>query len=218
MHVLVFALALACGPKAAPAPEPAPVQPPPMPLAPAEPEPEPVADVEAPLPANVDLMISLVRADGNRQTGRVVRLDRGVDVYADRGWTGDASDLKLAIQVGNTEVEKAWSELASVAIVYGGKDEIDCSLDGDLTPPMHLCTLRATATAKTVDGKSGTIETRHRWRLRYEDGSEVELHFGRLPARAQPEGADEDPALYGRLQEELLAAKAAGVTAITIGK
>ncbi|MFK7929907.1 MAG: hypothetical protein AB8H79_17065 [Myxococcota bacterium] len=221
--LLALALVAGCGKKkpveaavAAVTPE--------VPAAPAPPpEPEPEPEPEPPK-SNADFTATFTMADGTTKSGKVTRVERGLDWYAEDGWTDDADDLVVSLESGNDLVEKPWEEVDTVNIAYGNRDGIDCQYDSGFTPWMYMCVLRTTTKAKTVDGKSWALTTRNRWKFTFSDGSDVDFYVYKLPERQQDDktmGLDsvENYDLYGTLQAKVMeTAKGSAVVKIDIDK
>ncbi|MBA2320349.1 MAG: hypothetical protein H0V89_04260 [Deltaproteobacteria bacterium] len=200
-------------PPAAPAPAPAP------PVAP-EPEPDPEPVAAAP---NADMKVDITFGDGTHKVGRVVRIERGVDWYAESGWEDSPGKLVLTLEGGGTEVEKPWTGIKEVNVTYASKENIDCFFESNFDPPMYTCVLKTTPTAKDTEGKAWTVTTRHKWRFTFDDGSTTEFYLNKLPNRA-PDDQEvslnsvntENQALYQRLQEEVVVDAKKSVTRISI--
>lgn len=216
-------LTSACGKKSVPAPEPPPTpaatQPPPEP----EPVPEAELDEEPPAPVNnVSFEVEITKVDGTSMSKRAARLERGIDWYAEDGWTSSEKDLMLGLESDSDMKDVPWTEVASIEITYGSKGDIDCMYDSNFTPWMYMCTLKTTPTAKLTDGSSWRVTSRHQWRLTFDDESSESFYIFKLPARQQDAEAaslesTENYQLYGTLQAEVLqAAKGAVVKTITL--
>jgi hypothetical protein len=225
---LVLAL-FACGKKEASAP-------------PAASEPASAAPVEAPTPdppaddppvaaapsapvSNANFRASLTRANGSTVSGKVVRVERGVDWYAEEGWADDAKSVRVQVEAASSLSDLAWADIARIDLTYSAaRSDIDCQYDSNFTPWMYICTLRTTANVKTVDAKAWQVASRHKWRFTFEDGSQVEFYASKLPAREQDQatpGMDnvENYDLYGKLQARVLEdAKTTAVKSIVISK
>ncbi|TVQ86499.1 MAG: hypothetical protein EA397_20080 [Deltaproteobacteria bacterium] len=209
-----------CGKKSVPAPEP----PPPEPVAAAPappPEPEPEPEPAAPI-NNVDFSFELTRADGTVVEGRAVRLERGVDWYAEEGWSTEARDVQLSLERGSDMKDVPWTDVSQIDVSYGGKGDIDCLYDSNYTPWMYMCTLKATATAKLSDGSTWTVTNRHQWQITLSDDTQVHFYLAKLPARQQDDQAadldsTENYQLYGALQKQVLEqAKAQAIRKVVI--
>ncbi len=207
----------------------APVAPPPeTPVAPAdapaveappEPEPEP-----APLAANADFVATFTFMDGTTRKGHVSTVERGVDRFAETGWTDAANKVTLTLEGGGTEIESAWKDVRSIDIKYAPVTDADCQFDTTFSPTMYMCVLRNTPTVKTADGKTWVGANMHHWRFHLDGQDAVEFYVTKLPARRQ-EGAEadlrdagvENAALYGELQADLSALiKGKAVARLTI--
>ena len=188
--------------KGAEAPPPPP--PPPEVTEPAPaPEPEPE---ESAVPKNVSFNVTITFSDGTTKAGHVSGLERTADFYGDEGWTTDERKLKVTLEVGTSEREVAWTDIASVTIVPGKvPSDVDCSYSSATTPVMYDCTLRTTSTAKLKDGTAGMVATRHQWKLYFDDGSTQDVQLYKYTAR-QPETNEENPEeaqAYMALQERI---------------
>lgn len=179
-----------------------------------EPEAEPEPEIDDTPPAaitNVSVALEITRMDGTVFSGRAVRLERGVDWYAEDGWTTSAGDLKVGLESDRDMKDVAWTDIAQIDITYGGRDDIDCMYDSNFTPWMYMCTLRSTAVAKLKDGSTWRVTSRHQWRFTTDDDRDVSFYLFRLPARQQDDQAadldtKENYNLYGSLQAGVLAA------------
>jgi hypothetical protein len=218
----LLVVAAGCGKKSTPAPAapptPAAVAPEPEP----EPEPEEPAEPEAP-PSNASFSATLTHANGSTIQGKVVRVERGDDWYAEDGWIDTAGKLKLAVESGSTMDDRGWDQIATIDIKYGGRDALDCQYDSAFTPWMYMCVLRTTSTAKDSSGKSWSVTTRNKWKFTFADGNEVEFYVHKLPVRRQDDksmGLDsvENYDLYGELQAEAMEMAKSAVTKIVITK
>lgn len=210
-------LTVACGPKAPPAPAPAPVvvapQPPPPPLMP-EPEPEPER--------NADFRIQIDRADGTSESGRVVRVERGVDFYAANGFTDREIKTTVSLSRDGTSRDVRWDELKRVDIAYDTNSRnISCTYDSSVTPWAYICTLPATSTAVTADGATLDVTTRNVWRLTMDDDREIELYLSKLPVRQTDSSSagmrnSENAEMYGILRTAVQQAATTAPTRIII--
>ena len=225
LTIAVLASTLALGACKKPAePAAAPAEPAPAPevveTAP-EPEPEPEPEPAPPSP-NADFNATIAFADGSTRTGHVKRVERGVDWYAENGWSDDADDLTLELDGNGTLKNVTWEELKSVSIKYSDRSGLDCSYDSAFDPWMYMCVLRSTPAATTTDGKRWTITTRNKWRFTFDNDEAVEFYTYKLPARQQDDEAagldtTENYGLYETLQAQVLeAAKSTAVKSISI--
>ena len=217
---------IACGPKAPPAPaaapEPAPA-PTPEPVPEPEPESEPEPVVTKPV-NNADLNVTLTWTDGRSVSGKVVRVERSEDWYAEDGWTDRDLKLTVTLEGNGTEIEAPWTDIQGVDIAYGtSRSDIDCTYDSAYLPWMYMCVLRTTPAVKTTDGKAWSANGRHMWRFTFEDGTAEEFYLYKLPARSQddrtPEPGVEMPenaALYAELQSQVLQAAKSSLKSIKI--
>jgi len=215
---MLLSTVFACGNKAAP-PDAA-AQAPPEPTVEAgdpPPEAEPVPEEAAPA-SNASFSAKLSYADGSTHEGKVVRVERSDDFYAERGWTDTAMKLTVSLDAGGKGRDAKWEELQTVTVKYGGTSDIDCSYDSGMSPPMYMCVLKTTAKVSTADGASWDAPDRYRWRFTFEDGKQAEFHLYKLPARQQTSNRaeDEDYALYESLQKRVMEQAAKGVKSIDI--
>lgn len=219
-------LLVACGPKDAPvenagtAVAPAPVEPAPEPEPEPEPEPAPPADV-----VNADLSITVGQAGGTSFAGHVKRIERSTDWYGEEGWSTEASDLKISLEKGNSAKEATWTEIKSITIAPGAITDVDCLYDSNFSPWMYDCTIKTKAAVTLKDGSTGwTVVNRHKWRLTYDDGKQVEFWLYKHPAREQdekvvdletanPENFELYTSLQARLKTEI---KTTLVTKVTV--
>jgi hypothetical protein len=148
--------------------------------------------------------------------GRVVRVERGQDWYAEEGWLDTPNKLTLTLEGNGTALDAPWPDITSVHIRYGGTDEIDCQYDSRYTPYMYMCVLRTRSSATTTDGRTWEVSSRHRWRFTFEDGTEAEFFANKLPVREQdvprPGMASENHEMYRRLQKQVLEEASRAVT------
>lgn len=214
MGSVALVVAVGCGgnktpPVAAAEPVPAPA-----PVVAPEPEPEPVPEPEPEVPPsarphNADFGAAIAFADGSSLKGKVVRVERTNDWYGDEGWSDEASDLVVNLEGGGTEIDAPWTNIASIAITYGAKGDVDCSYDSSFEPAMYSCVLRTTTKVKTKDGKAWDGADRHKWLFVFESGDVAEFYVYKLPARKQetevPElgTVEENTKLYEDLQIQL---------------
>lgn len=193
-------------PVEAPAPEPAP-----------EPEPAPPPPPAAPQP-NADFQATVAFGDGRTVSGRVVRVERGLDWFAENGWAEDPLKINVEVEGNGTETEKPWKEIASIDVSYDTKTPPNCIYESDFSPWMYTCTIKTTATTKTVDGKTWTAISRYKWKFTFADGQSVEFFLSKLPSRRQDTDpdAEENYGLYAELQADVKRQAAAAVTKISI--
>jgi hypothetical protein len=220
--LLVFGVAEAKPKKPEDPPPPPPAaEPPPPPVVEPEPLPEP-APAAAPAP-NADLKVVITHADGTSKSGRVTRIERGEDWFAENGWVDTPPKLTITLASGGTEVDKTWNDIASIDVKYAAKTEVDCVYDSNFTPWMYMCTLPTTSTAKTKDGKTWSVDQRHKWRFTFDDGSTEEFYLFKLPVRKQDSeevsfdaANSENRAMYADLQAEVQRQAARAVTKVTV--
>jgi hypothetical protein len=195
----LFALSLTATPARAEDPAAAP------PAAPAAPASDAAASLK-----NVSFSAALGFADNTKKAGKVVGLERTVDVYGEAGWTSEAKDLVLEVEVGTTEKSIPWTSVKTLTITPAATSEFSCEFTSDTDPHTYSCTLPTTSAVVMKDGTKGNVVTRNRWRFTYEDGSTVEFSAHKLTARAPDDrqlgfgDADtENAELYAKLQAEV---------------
>ncbi len=215
MYTLALSVMLsACGPKDAPQSATTEATDAAVAAAPVvEPEPEPEPEpVEPPPPvSNADFQVTITYASGASKSGHVIRIERSEDWYGDNGWTTDAASLKLSADGGSEYKKLLWSEISSVTVKAGSvPGDVDCFYDSDFSPWMYDCTLKTTGTITDTSGKHWTVDNRHKWRMTFEDGDEVEFWLKKHSARAQDEEVvdletvnPENYELYTSLQQQL---------------
>lgn len=203
-----------CGPKAPPVAAPEAPEAPAAPEAPeavVEPTPEPAPEPEPAAP-NADFRATLTFGDGRVVSGRVMRVERGEDWYAENGWTDTEMKLTVTLEGNGTEIEANWADISTLDLDYGSsRSDIDCTYDSAFVPWMYMCVLRTTSKVKTDDGKSWAANGRHKWRFTFDGGTTAEFYVYKLPAREQdsrsPEPGVEMPEnaeLYASLQQSVL--------------
>ncbi|MCO4744034.1 MAG: hypothetical protein KC912_04550 [Proteobacteria bacterium] len=195
------------------------------PVAEPEPEPEPpeVTKPAAPTP-NADFNATLTFGDGRVVEGHVIRVERGEDWYAEKGWTDRDMKLTVTLEGNGTEIEANWADIGTINIGYGtSRSDIDCTYDSAFLPWMYMCVLRTTTKVKTTDGKAWSANGRHKWQFTFDDGQTEEFFIYKLPAREQdnrtPEPGVEMPEnaqLYASLQESVLENAKTSLKSITI--
>lgn len=200
LSLLLTLTALAQDPPAADAPAAAPAE-----ASPAQ------EDAPPAVVSNVSLKVSLTSADGKTKGGQVIRIERGQDIYGDKGWLDDEKSLKFYVESSKEYKKITWAEVKSVSIKVTNAKEIDCLYSSDYTPWMYECGVKLAASLTTKDGKRYTADSGHKWRFFFEDGSESEFWLKRHYARQQDERAvqlgddTENRDLYKALQTELKA-------------
>ena len=212
--IFVIGLLTACGEKAPPeaaaeaAAEAAPeVAPEPKP----EPEPEPVPEPEPAMPStNADLQVGVSLNDGSSKSGHVWLVQRSTDWYGEEGWTSAVDEVKLQLEGNGTEIHAPWADIKKISVTIAKVSESsDCTYDSNYTPWMYDCTLRNKGNAVTTDGRSWEITDRHKWRLSFDGGEELEFWLYKHPARQQDDetvgldSAGENYDLYIGLQDRL---------------
>lgn len=213
-RILVLAVAVLALPVSALAEEPSPAPA-------AEPAPAPVV---APAVKNVSLGAKLAFGDGTFKDGRIAGIERAVDVYGEEGWSAEAKDLVLEVEIGTTEKAVPWTEVKSLTITTAPKPEFDCDYTSETSPWMYECRLSTTSTVVLKSGQKGNVITRKRWRFTYEDGTSV-VFSAFKPSAHEPdprelsfgEEVGENAELYAKLQGQLRAElKAKMVKGVTI--
>lgn len=211
--------AMACGPKAPPA-TPTPAVPPPVAELP--PPPPPMPEPEPEVQRNADFRIAIDHADGSSITGRVVRVERGIDFYGANGFTDRDIKTTISLSGGGTSLDAAWTDVSQIDIAYDtAASNISCTYDSSVTPWAYICTIPSASTATTTDGANLDVTTRNVWRLTMDDDREVELYLSKLPVRESDSGSSgmrnaENPAMYVQLREAVVEAAANAPTRIRI--
>ena len=211
MSTLVLsALLIACGKKKAPE---VPVEPAVPVEAPApEPEPEPEPEPVAPaIPNNADFQATITYANGSAKSGRVVRIERSQDWYADTGWTMSSDDLRISAETSSEYKKLTWQDVSNITVKSGSVPaDVDCFYDSDFSPWMYDCTISTTGTLTDTSGKRWTIDNRHKWRLTFDDDSSIEFWLKKHSARQQDDSVvdldtvnPENYDLYTQLQQQL---------------
>jgi len=159
-------------------------------------------------PKNANLSVTLTRADGSTQKLAVTGIERSVDFMGDQGWSSEAKDLKITIEVGSTEKNVAWTDIKSVSITPAAVTDADCTYSSDFSPWMYECTLKTTANLVMKDGSKGVVNNRHKWRFTTDDGAAAEFWLYKHTAREQDEPSEngeneEDMGMYTKLQDQL---------------
>jgi len=176
-----------------------------------EPEPEPEPAPPPPPPNNADLNLTIEWADGTSKSGHVKRIERSSDWYGEKEWYTAENRLSLTVEAPNgQESEAAWADIASMRIRPGNASNSDCSYESDYMPWMYTCEVRNQSTAKLKTGQNRSITSRHKWRLTFDDDSQVEFWLYKHAARMQ-DGGDveygmemgENYAIYQQLQQQL---------------
>lgn len=187
----------------------------PAPPAEAETKPEAAADAAADVaPAvvsNVALKVSLTTTGGKSKSGNVIRIERGEDIYGEKGWLDDEKSLKFYVESDKETKKITWPEVKTISIKVVNAKDIDCLYSSDYTPWMYECGVKLTAQLTTKDGKRYTADSGHKWRFFFDDGTESEFWLKRHYSHQQDDrpvqlGDDtENRALYMALQTELKA-------------
>ena len=210
MHLILLAMTLvAFGGKKEKAEEATPPEP--AVEAPA-PEPEPLVEPPpAPPPAkNADFNVSLTRANGETISGHVFRIERGEDIYGDKGWTDEEKNRKFYVE-GNGEYKKiAWTDVSRISIRVKDSKDHSCVYSSDYSPWMYECSVKLTPTLTTKDGKSYSADSGYKWRFFLDGGKEVEFWLKKHCARQQDDNVvdlntvtPENYDLYTALQQQL---------------
>lgn len=203
---------LACGPKEPPQP-PEPVQPvEPVevaePEAPPEPElpPEPVKPV-----SNVSFNAKLTYSDGSVKEGHVMRLERSEGFYGVKEWHEQDSKLTFYGEAGSDMKEFVWTDIKSVTVAPDMKS-ISCVYESEWNPWLYVCTVKTTSSVVDTAGKKWALDGKHKWRLTFDDESEVEIWLQNYRTLQQDDKeielgmeAYENPDLYAKLQDDLRA-------------
>lgn len=186
--------------KAEPAPPP-PVEAPAVEVAP-EPEPE--------LVPNADFKAKLSFMDGQVTEGKVIRVERSDDWFAERGWTDKPMKLTVTIEGNGTEKDVAWTDITSMDMSYEGAGAVDCTYDSEFTPMMYMCVMKTRSKVAIKEGGSWSMAGRHKWRFHFEDGKTEDFWVYKINAREQGSGAGgldgvagEETALYQKLQAQV---------------
>ncbi|MBM4389808.1 MAG: hypothetical protein FJ090_01690 [Deltaproteobacteria bacterium] len=159
-------------------------------------------------PKNANLSVTLTRADGSNQKLAVTGIERSIDFMGDQGWSSEAKDLLVTIEIGSTEKNVAWTDIKSVAIAPAAVTDADCTYSSDFSPWMYECTLKTTANLVMKDGSKGVVNNRHKWRFTTGDGAAAEFWLYKHTAREQDEPSEngeneEDMGMYTKLQDQL---------------
>jgi hypothetical protein len=213
MHLILLAMTLVAfgGKKKKQAEEAPPAEPTVEAPAP-EPEPELMPEPPPPPPPtkNADFNVSISRIGGESISGHVNRIERGVDIYGDKGWTDEDKDLQFYVE-GNGEYKKIpWTDVKRISIRVKDSKDTSCVYSSDYSPWMYECSVKLTPTVTTKDGKSYAADSGHKWRFFFDGGKEVEFWLKRhyaLEQDAEVVGIDhgnpENHELYGKLQQQL---------------
>lgn len=186
---------------------------------PAPPPPSAAPPPSEPVKSNVSFNAAITRG-GKVHSGHVVRVERGIDFYGDKGWADSGLRLYVTLEQGGKESEHPWTDISTIDIKYGGRPDLDCTYESETTPWTYTCTLKTTPVVKTTDGKTWTAVSRHLWRFTFEDGTTEEFALNKSFARAQDtkETDEESAAMYVQLQAQALKDVANNVTKIVITK
>jgi len=169
---------------------------------------EPAADA-TPVVSNASLKLSLTAADGTTKSGHVTRIERGEDIYGDKGWLDDEKALKFYVESDKEYKKITWNDVKKVTIKVLDSKDMSCVYSSDFTPWMYECSVKLSSALTTKDGKRYIADSGHKWRFVFDDGSESELWLKRHYARQQDDkqvelGDDlENSDLYEMLQERL---------------
>jgi len=173
--------------------------------------------------SNTSFKASMTFADGHHVEGTVIRVERGEDVFAEKGWVDKATKLLVELEGNGTAADKPWTDISTLDIKYGARGDVDCLYESEFAPWMYTCTLKTTSTAKTVDGKTWEVTGRHKWKFTLSDGQVVEFFAYKLPARRQDSeqggpGSEEteNAKLYAELQAEVVEAAKKSLTKLVI--
>jgi len=163
--------------------------------------------------------VTLKWANGQTKSGHVKRIERSSDWYAENEWYTEASRLTVTMEASNgQESEPAWTDITSVTIRPGKTSDASCSYESDYTPWMYTCEVRNRSSAKLKAGGLLSVTSRHKWRLTFDDDSQVEFWLYKHAARMQDDGSSEmeNPELYPELLKNLRGELAGLLTSITI--
>ncbi len=220
IFIAILVVATACGKKAPPSP-PAAEAPAPTPIAEAPPAPTPVPapDGEPEVESNADYTVELTFADGRIKAGKVIRVERGADWYAEKGWVDTPLKLTVSLDANGKGRDAGWGDIREVKWSYPGTSAVDCTFDSDFTPAMYMCVMKSTAKVTTTDGATWDGLDRYKWRFTFDDGTTETFHVAKLPVREQTTKRldDEDYALYEKLQGAVVEGAGKAVTKLVIG-
>ena len=215
---------LACASSPTPEP-PAPVEPAPVEVAPEpEPEPEPEPAPPPPPPVNADLNVVIKYANGETKSGHIKRIERSSDWYGEKEWYTADNRITLTLEANNgQESEVAWTDINSMTVRPGNASNSDCSYESDYVPWMYTCEVRNSSSASLKAGGRLSITSRHKWRLTFDDDSQVEFWLYKHAARMQDGGdvefgmeLSENYEIYQQLQQQLREELRSIVTSIKI--
>jgi len=189
-----------------------------------EPEPEPEPAPPPPPPNNADMNVTLKWANGDTKSGHVKRIERSSDWYAEKEWHTAANRLTVTMEASNgQESEPAWTDIASITIKPGNASNADCSYESDYMPWMYTCEVRNKSTVRLKSGTRLSATSRYKWRMTFDDDSQVEFWLYKHAARMQDGGnveygmdMAENPGIYQQLQQDLRVELKSLLTSITI--
>ena len=163
----------------------------------------------APVQSNADLTLSLTSADGKTKTGHVKRIERGKDIYGDKGWVDDEKAMLFYVESDKEYIKITWDKVKKVTIKVVDAKDMSCVYSSDFNPWMYECYVKLSAALTTKDGKRYTADSGHKWRFIFDDGSETELWLKKHYAREQDAEkvemgqVGENRTLYEKLQNRL---------------
>jgi hypothetical protein len=163
----------------------------------------------APVQSNADLTLSLTSADGKTKTGHVKRIERGEDIYGDKGWVDDEKAMLFYVESDKEYIKITWDKVKKVTIKVVDAKDMSCVYSSDFNPWMYECYVKLSAALTTKDGKRYTADSGHKWRFIFDDGSETELWLKKHYAREQDAEkvemgqVGENRTLYEKLQNRL---------------
>jgi hypothetical protein len=219
---IALTLLAACGEKAPPTPAPVEAAAPAPAPAPAAPEPPPPpAEV-----VNASFKATVTRADGTSVSGKVKRVERSSNFLGNDAWSTEAADLKINAEGAGTYAKLTWDKVKSITVAppVVKSDTISCTYSSETNPWLYECNIPAPAKLATTDGQTLTVDSGHKWRFVFDDGSEVEFwmkkHFAWEQDANEVTLETENPEnydLYAKLQQRLKTeVKSSLVTKITI--
>ena len=209
--LIILSSLLACGQKEPPAtaepPQPEPVveeapQPEPVP----EPEPEPAKPA-----SNADFNIKLTYSDGSTKEGHVMRVEVSSDFYGMKEWYDKESRLTIYAESGSSAKDLEWTSVKTINVA--GSKDISCIYESDWNPWLYVCTMKTTSSLVDTDGGKWNVDSKYKWKVTFDDYSEVEFWLQNVRAMEQDEkevelGMDnnQNHDLYAKLQDSLRSA------------
>ena len=159
--------------------------------------------------SNADLTLTLTSVDGTTKSGHVKRIERGQDIFGDKGWVDNAKSMAFYVESDKEYIKITWDKVKSISIKVVDAKDLSCVYSSEYSPWMYECSVKLIASLTTKEGKRYTADSSHKWRFTFDDDSEHELWLKRHYARQQDEnkvqlgGVDENRALYAVLQARL---------------